>query len=422
MIEQIKTGDKLTVIKVNSLASTSINEITIDSIQDGRAIFAAKRKKYYLTIDNGILVLKGHKLGITQGSWNNGGRCFIMSGNCNLGGLDRESMIALLKTNINPQFNQWNNIYWFDGFSDKGDPIFVPRSVSKNYLLYQEQAEQNKNKTAGQINVGDFIYSYQKGSKLVDLTDMLKYHLTINKDFSKCLQLGKVVDIIEMDEEAFDSLKYLNGNNLLKDKGGNFSEDIAEERDIDDLSKFEKDTFYTHFTLIRTPSGRAITVDAQGYDYLRYTGLLPHYETSMATDCAMAQEALRIEHEKEQKEEQARVDEAIQQEQAEKIRVERSERCKRASTLVNQRTRKKDYSSVTDPKTTPNPAAENISAQGLKIIDYSEKAFVVIGDTKPIKETLADLGGRFNSHLKCGAGWVFPKTKMDTVQQKLSIV
>lgn len=97
MIEQIKAGDKLTVIKVNSLAATSINEITIDSIQEGKAIFAAKRKRYYLSIDNSVLVLKGHNLGITQGSWNNGATCFLMSGNCNLGGLDRESMIALLK-------------------------------------------------------------------------------------------------------------------------------------------------------------------------------------------------------------------------------------------------------------------------------------------------------------------------------------
>lgn len=114
MIEQIKAGDKLTVIKVNSLAATSINEITIDSIQEGKAIFAAKRKRYYLSIDNSVLVLKGHNLGITQGSWNNGATCFLMSGNCNLGGLDRESMIALLKTNINPEFNQWHKIYWFD--------------------------------------------------------------------------------------------------------------------------------------------------------------------------------------------------------------------------------------------------------------------------------------------------------------------
>lgn len=101
MIEQVKVGDKLTVIKVNSLASTTISEISIDSVTDGKIIFSRKRKQYYLKTDNGVLVIKGHNLGITQGSWNDGGACFIMSGNCNLGGLDREAMITLLKTNIN---------------------------------------------------------------------------------------------------------------------------------------------------------------------------------------------------------------------------------------------------------------------------------------------------------------------------------
>jgi hypothetical protein len=57
----------------------------------------------------------------------------------------------------------------------------------------------------------------------------------------------------------------------------------------------------------------------------------------------------------------------------------------------------------------------------LQIIDYSDKAFAVIGETKPIKETLKALGGRFNMFLKCGAGWIFPKTKLQTVKIKLSL-
>lgn len=54
------------------------------------------------------------------------------------------------------------------------------------------------------------------------------------------------------------------------------------------------------------------------------------------------------------------------------------------------------------------------------IVDYSEKAFVVVGDTKTIKDDLKKLGGRFNGKLSCGAGWVFPKTKMDDVQKYLN--
>lgn len=323
MIEKVKIGDKLTFIKVNSIAATTISEIVVDSIADDRIIFAHKRKRYYLNCDNGMLVLKGHNLGITQGSWNNGNCCFLMSGNCNIGGLDRETMKTLLKTNINETFNQWERIYWFDGTSQDGDPIFMPRPVSDNYLRYREIAEQNNSKAAGQINIEDFIYNYQKGSKHNNLTDMLKYHLTYHKEFGERLQLGKIVDIIEMSEEAFDSLEYMESDNRLKDRGGNYSDDLAEDRTDDSYSKFELETFYSHLTLIRTPSGRAITADAQGYDYMRYTGLLSHYRVSMKADCDKVNELLRIAREKAEEERIKKEEETTRLRNEEIARIEK---------------------------------------------------------------------------------------------------
>ena len=53
----------------------------------------------------------------------------------------------------------------------------------------------------------------------------------------------------------------------------------------------------------------------------------------------------------------------------------------------------------------------------VQIIDYSEKAIAVIGDTKEIKEELKAAGGRFNPRLSCGAGWIFSKKAMEKVQQ-----
>lgn len=53
----------------------------------------------------------------------------------------------------------------------------------------------------------------------------------------------------------------------------------------------------------------------------------------------------------------------------------------------------------------------------LKIIDYSEKAIAVIGDTKAWKEKLKELGGRFSPGLTCGQGWIFPKTKRKPVEE-----
>jgi hypothetical protein len=56
----------------------------------------------------------------------------------------------------------------------------------------------------------------------------------------------------------------------------------------------------------------------------------------------------------------------------------------------------------------------------VQIIDYSEKAIAVIGDTKPIKDKLKELGGKFNFRLSVGPGWIFPKTRLEAVQNALS--
>lgn len=56
----------------------------------------------------------------------------------------------------------------------------------------------------------------------------------------------------------------------------------------------------------------------------------------------------------------------------------------------------------------------------LQIVDYSEKAFAVVGDTKTIKDDLKKLGGRFNPKLTCGAGWIFSKKSLDEVQKYLN--
>ncbi len=57
----------------------------------------------------------------------------------------------------------------------------------------------------------------------------------------------------------------------------------------------------------------------------------------------------------------------------------------------------------------------------VQIIDYSEKAIAVIGDTKPIKDKLKELGGRFNFRLTCGPGWIFRKADLERIKQALSV-
>ena len=54
-----------------------------------------------------------------------------------------------------------------------------------------------------------------------------------------------------------------------------------------------------------------------------------------------------------------------------------------------------------------------------KIVDYSEKAIAVVGDTKEIKDSLKQLGGKFNPRLSCGAGWIFSAKKRADVEKFL---
>jgi len=68
---------------------------------------------------------------------------------------------------------------------------------------------------------------------------------------------------------------------------------------------------------------------------------------------------------------------------------------------------------------TNEPQGEDLKAGSIQIVDYSEKSIAVIGETKPIKDILSNLGGKFNPRLSCGMGWIFPKTKSEAVIKKL---
>lgn len=56
----------------------------------------------------------------------------------------------------------------------------------------------------------------------------------------------------------------------------------------------------------------------------------------------------------------------------------------------------------------------------MNIEDYTEKSFVVFGETKNFKDTLKEFGGKYNSNLKVGPGWVFSKGNKDKVEQWMS--
>lgn len=61
------------------------------------------------------------------------------------------------------------------------------------------------------------------------------------------------------------------------------------------------------------------------------------------------------------------------------------------------------------------------SIADLRIIHYSDKCVVVVGNTKPNKDKLKAIGGKFNAWLKCGEGWVFPKNKEALIKAEFSL-
>jgi hypothetical protein len=65
---------------------------------------------------------------------------------------------------------------------------------------------------------------------------------------------------------------------------------------------------------------------------------------------------------------------------------------------------------------TERPTPVEVPAGKIQVIEYSDKALAVIGDTRTIKEKLKELGGRFNPRLTCGPGWIFSKKQADQLK------
>lgn len=67
---------------------------------------------------------------------------------------------------------------------------------------------------------------------------------------------------------------------------------------------------------------------------------------------------------------------------------------------------------ITAPTGEVHPESAQVT-EGVQVVSYSDRALAVVGDTKPIKEKLKSLGGRFCAGLTISdvrrAGWVFSR-------------
>lgn len=73
------------------------------------------------------------------------------------------------------------------------------------------------------------------------------------------------------------------------------------------------------------------------------------------------------------------------------------------------------------------PISEQVKTDNLsfEIVDYSEKAIALFGDTKEIKDLLKAVGGKFNPRLTHNqgkqAGWIFQKSKREELQNIINL-
>ncbi|MEV8829985.1 hypothetical protein AB0063_16605 [Klebsiella pneumoniae] len=73
---------------------------------------------------------------------------------------------------------------------------------------------------------------------------------------------------------------------------------------------------------------------------------------------------------------------------------------------------------------TPSPKAKvkkTTSSSEIRLIDYTEKAFVVVGDTSDYVQQLKDLSGRWISVRWGGKAWMFSKKRLNEVAELLDL-
>jgi hypothetical protein len=60
------------------------------------------------------------------------------------------------------------------------------------------------------------------------------------------------------------------------------------------------------------------------------------------------------------------------------------------------------------------------TVNGIQIVKYTEKSVAAIGETKAFKDAIKEVGGKWNSKLKCGPGWILSAKKLEDLKTALS--
>lgn len=72
---------------------------------------------------------------------------------------------------------------------------------------------------------------------------------------------------------------------------------------------------------------------------------------------------------------------------------------------------------IIEPNNKKEEKPEKQGAIVCRLVDYSDKAVAVIGDTRQWAEYFKKIGGKFNPRLSCGAGWIFSKKQLPKLEE-----
>ena len=177
-----------------------------------------------------------------------------------------------------------------------------------NYSKHSAEATARLFAPAQYLKIGDFVWMKFAYGKENDLADFVKWA----QHSGTSTRLCKVIEIVDAPND-FDLTRNWMGNDfahLITSKGGCESDD-APQKQWWEYTPEERKTFYNVVAILRTPGGKYIAVDKEGYDYCRMVGLPANYGEIFAAEVDQAEveiaEEITAKNKAERKEREERI-------------------------------------------------------------------------------------------------------------------
>ena len=155
-----------------------------------------------------------------------------------------------------------------------------------NYSKHSAEATARLFAPAQSLKIGDFVWMKFAYGKENDLADFVKWAQHSGTSTFLC----KVVEIVDVPNDFDLTRKWLHPEfaQLVQSDGGLGCDD-APRKQWWKYTPEERKTFYNLVAILRTPDGKYIAVDKEGFEYCRYVCLPANYGEIFATEVDQAE-------------------------------------------------------------------------------------------------------------------------------------